>query len=62
MNQLQQEAMAYQRAQKVLESVNRNRLYLTPEEYKALRKRAVGGDVNGAEMQLAAILKARRQF
>jgi hypothetical protein len=60
MNELQQQAMAYQRAQRVLDGLKRNRLYLTVEEYKKLKKLAVGGDADGAEKQLAAILKARR--
>lgn len=62
MNQLQHDAMAYQRARKMLEAIKRNRLYLTPEEFKALRERAVNGDVNGAERQLTAILKGLRGF
>lgn len=60
MNELQQQAMAYQRAQRVLDGIKRNRLYLSIEEYKKLKKLALGGDVDGAEKQLAAILKARR--
>lgn len=59
MNELQQEAMAYQRARRVLEGIKRNRLYLSIEEYKKLKKLAVQ-DVDGAEKQLAAILKVRR--
>ena len=62
MNQLQHDAMAYQRARKMLEAIKRNRLYLTQEEFKTLRERAVNGDVNGAERQLTAILKGRRGF
>jgi hypothetical protein len=60
MNELQQEAMAYQRAQRVLDGIKRNRLYLSIEEYKKLKKLALGGDVDGAEKQLASILKVRR--
>lgn len=59
MNELQQEAMAYQRARRVLDSIKRNRLYLSIEEYKKLKKLAVQ-DADGAEKQLAAILKVRR--
>ena len=59
MNELQQEAMAYQRARRVLEGIKRNRLYLSIEEYKKLKKLAVQ-DADGAEKQLAAILKVRR--
>jgi hypothetical protein len=58
-NQLQHDAMAYQRAQRVLDCLKRNRLYLTAEEYKKLKKLAVQ-DADGAEKQLAAILKVRR--
>lgn len=60
MNRLQQEAMAYQRAQRVLDGLKRNRLYLSVEEYKRLRKQATSGDPDGAEQHLAAILKVRR--
>lgn len=60
MNELQQQAMAYQRAQRVLDGIKRNRLYLSIEEYKKLKKMAVHGDVDGAEKALAAILKVRR--
>ena len=59
MNELQQEAMAYQRARRVLDGIKRNRLYLSIEEYKKLKKLAVQ-DADGAEEQLAAILKVRR--
>jgi hypothetical protein len=59
MNELQQEAMAYQRARRVLDGIKRNRLYLTVEEYKKLKKLAVQ-DADGAEKELAAILKVRR--
>lgn len=59
MNELQQEAMAYQRARRVLDGIKRNRLYLSIEEYKKLKKLAVQ-DADGAEKQLAAILKVRR--
>jgi hypothetical protein len=59
MNELQQEAMAYQRAQRVLDSIKRNKKYLNQEEYKQLRKQAIA-DVDSAEKQLAAILKERR--
>ena len=59
MNELQQEAMAYQRARRVLYGIKRNRLYLSIEEYKKLKKLAVQ-DADGAEKQLAAILKVRR--
>jgi hypothetical protein len=59
MNELQQEAMAYQRARRVLDGIKRNRLYLSIEEYKKLKKLAVQ-DADGAEKQLAAILKERR--
>jgi hypothetical protein len=51
--------MAYQRAQRVLDCLKRNRLYLTVEEYKKLKKLAVL-DADCAEKQLAAILKVRR--
>lgn len=60
MNKLQQEAMAYQRAQRVLDSLRRNREHLTKKEYKRLHDTAISGEVDGAEMQLANILKARR--
>lgn len=59
MNELQQQAMAYQRARRVLDGIKRNRLYLSIEEYKKLKKLAVQ-DADGAEKQLAAILKVRR--
>lgn len=59
MNQLQMEAMAYQRAKRVMDSIKRNKEYLTREEYKRLRKWAVK-DVDGADKELAAILKERR--
>lgn len=59
MNELQQEAMAYQRARRVLDGIKRNRLYLSIEEYKKLKRLAVQ-DADGAEKQLAAILKVRR--
>jgi hypothetical protein len=59
MNELQQEAMAYQRARRVLDGIKRNRLYLSIEEYKKLKKLAVQ-DADGAEKELAAILKVRR--
>jgi hypothetical protein len=59
MNELQQEAMAYQRARRVLDGIKRNRLYLSIEEYKKLKKLAVQ-DADSAEKQLAAILKERR--
>lgn len=59
MNKLQMEAMAYQRAQRVLDSLRRNREHLTEEEYKRLHDTAISGDVDGAEMQLAEILKER---
>jgi len=59
MNELQQEAMAYQRARRVLDGIKRNRMYLSIEEYKKLKKLAVQ-DADGAEKQLAAILKVRR--
>lgn len=59
MNELQQEAMAYQRARRVLDDIKRNRLYLSIEEYKKLKKLAVQ-DADGAEKELAAILKVRR--
>lgn len=59
MNQLQQEAMAYQRAQRVMGSIKRNKEYLTREEYKQLRKWAVK-DVDGADKELARLLKERR--
>lgn len=60
MKKLQVEAMAYQRAQRVLDSLRRNREHLTEKEYKRLHDTAISGDVDGAEMQLANILKARR--
>ena len=59
MNQLQMEAMAYQRAQRVMDSIKRNKAYLTREEYKQLRKRAVD-DVDGADKELTMLLKERR--
>lgn len=59
MNELQQQAMAYQRAQRVLDGIKRNRLYLSIEEYKKLKKMAVQ-DAGSAEKELAAILKVRR--
>jgi hypothetical protein len=59
LNELQQEAMAYQRARRVLDGIKRNRLYLSIEEYKKLKKLAVQ-DADGAEKELAAILKVRR--
>lgn len=59
MNELQQEAMAYQRARRVLDGIKRNRLYLSIEEYKKLKRLAVR-DADGAEKELAAILKVRR--
>ena len=59
MNQLQMEAMAYQRAQRVMDSIKRNKAYLTREEYKQLRKLAVK-DVDGADKELARLLKERR--
>lgn len=59
MNQLQMEAMAYQRAQRVMDSIKRNKAYLTREEYKRLRKRAII-DVDGADKELAMLLKERR--
>lgn len=59
MNELQQEAMAYQRARRVLDGIKRNRLYLSIEEYKKLKKLAVQ-DADGAEKELAAVLKVRR--
>lgn len=60
MNKLQQEAMAYQRAQRVLDGLKRNRLELTKDEYKTLRNLALSGNVDGAEKSLARILKDRR--
>jgi hypothetical protein len=59
MNNVQMEAMAYQRAQRVMDSIKRNKAYLTREEYKQLRKRAVD-DVDGADKELARLLKERR--
>lgn len=59
MNELQQEAMAYQRARRVLDGIKRNKKYLNQEEYKQLRKQAIA-DVDGTEKRLAAILKERR--
>jgi hypothetical protein len=59
MNNVQMEAMAYQRAQRVMDSIKRNKAYLTREEYKQLRKRAVD-DVDGADKELAMLLKERR--
>jgi hypothetical protein len=53
------EAMAYQRAQRVMDSIKRNKAYLTREEYKQLRKRAIY-DVDGADKELAMLLKERR--
>lgn len=59
MNNVQMEAMAYQRAQRVMDSIKRNKAYLTREEYKQLRKRAIY-DVDGADKELARLLKERR--
>lgn len=59
MNNVQMEAIAYQRAQRVMDSIKRNKAYLTREEYKQLRKRAVD-DVDGADKELAMLLKERR--
>lgn len=59
MNNVQMEAMAYQRAQRVMDSIKRNKAYLTREEYKQLRKRAIY-DVDGADKELAMLLKERR--
>lgn len=60
MNKLQQDAMAYQRAQRVLDSLKRNRLELTKAEYKTLRQLALSGDVDGADKALAKMLLDRR--
>lgn len=59
MNNVQMEAIAYQRAQRVMDSIKRNKAYLTREEYKQLRKRAIY-DVDGADKELAMLLKERR--
>lgn len=59
MNNVQMEAMAYQRAQRVMDSIKRNKAYLTRQEYKRLRKWAVS-DVDGADKELARLLKERR--
>lgn len=59
MNKVQYEAMAYLRAQRVLDSLKRNKGELTRDEYRTLRELALSGNVDEAEKALAKILLDR---
>lgn len=60
MNSIERDAMAYLRAQRVLDGLKRNKGELTRDEYRALRELALSGNVDEAEKALAKILLDRR--
>lgn len=62
MNALQREANRYIKARTLLDDLRRYQKYITYEEFKALRKRALEGDVHGATQELGEIIIERRGY
>lgn len=62
MNALQNEVNRYIKARTLLDDLRRYQKYITYEEFRALRKQALEGDVLGATKKLGNIVLERRGY
>ena len=62
MNEIQKDAVRYQRAQKTLDTLRKYRGLLTTQELKTLRGQALAGDIDGAEKGLARVVAQRKGY